>query len=276
MTILVSGATGTVGRQVVAELLRLGQSVRALTRDAATADLPEGVELVEGDLAQASSLAAALDGVTGWHLITFTGPRGAGGGEALANGAELVALAERAGVRRVTVLQNGQPGDVEVALAASGLAVTILQPVEFMANARDWAPRVMAGEPIEEPFVDRRSAMVHEADIGAVAAHALVGEGHGGQTYVITGPEVLTVEDKVHTLAAVLDRPIELRELSETEAVTRWQAQGYDEETIGFFLWMYGNPPAIGTTVADTVARVTGRPARTFGDWVREHADEFR
>lgn len=276
MTILVSGATGTIGRHVVEELLRLGQPVRALTRDPATAELPAGVEVVQGDLAHADTLVAALDGVTAWHLITFDGARGAGGGAALSNGAALVTLAEQAGVRRITVLQNGAPGDVEAALGSGSIPVTVLQPVEFMANALEWSDTVRTGDPIEEPFVERMSAMVHEADIGAVAAHALAEDGHGGQTYVITGPEVLSLKDKIAVLAQAIGHQISLTELSQEEAVDRWQTQGFDEETIGFFLWIYGSPPEVGTTVTDTVTKVTGRPARSFASWARDHADAFR
>jgi uncharacterized protein YbjT (DUF2867 family) len=105
MTNLVTGATGTVGRQVVAELLRRGQSVRALTRDPAKAGLPDGVEVVRGDLTDAETLAPALEGVTGLHLITFGGPYFA----PLETGPRILQLAKAAGVRRITVLHGGGP-----------------------------------------------------------------------------------------------------------------------------------------------------------------------
>ncbi|MFE6775417.1 SDR family oxidoreductase [Streptomyces sp. NPDC057702] len=270
--ILVTGATGTVGRQVVAELLARGHAVRALTRDPAGAALPAGVEVVRGDLTDPDSLAPALVGVSGLHLITFGGALFA----PLETGPRIVELARAAGVRRISVLHGGGPSPLEDAVrAADGLDWTVLMPVEFMANALEWAPGIVASDEVREPYVDRLSAMVHERDIGAVAAVALTEEGHGGREYVITGPEVLTVGDKVAALAAARGRAVRLVELSREEAVERWRAAGQPQEVIDFIVAAYGDTPLVGRTVTDTVARVTGRPARTFAQWATEHAAGF-
>ncbi|MGW1158477.1 NmrA family NAD(P)-binding protein [Streptomyces sp. NPDC002519] len=270
--ILVTGATGTVGRQVVAELLARGHAVRALTRNAAKADFPAGVEVVQGDLAEPDSLIPALEGVTGLHLITFGGAYFA----PLETGPRILELARAAGVRRVTVLHGGGPSLLEDAVRADAdVDWTVLMPVEIMANCLAWADGIVASGEVREPFVSRLSAMVHEGDIGAVAAVALTEEGHGGQEYVITGPELLTVGDKVATIAAALGREIALVELSEEQAVAQWRAAGYPENVIGFLVEAYGNTPAVGRTVVDTVEKVTGHPARTFAQWAAEHADAF-
>lgn len=270
--ILVTGATGTVGRQVVTELLARGHEVRALTRDAARAGLPAGVEVVQGDLTEPDGLVPALEGVSGLHLITFGGPYFA----PLETGPRILELARAAGVRRVTVLHGGGPSLLEDAVRADEqVAWTVLMPVEFMANALEWADGVATSGEVREPFVSRLSAMVHEGDIGAVAAVALTEEGHGGQEYVITGPELLTVTDKVAALAAAGGREIALVELTEDQAVARWREAGHPEEVIGFLLEAYGNTPEVGRTVVDTVEKITGRPARTFGQWAAEHADAF-
>ncbi|MGX1884410.1 SDR family oxidoreductase [Streptomyces sp. NPDC055287] len=272
MTILVTGATGTVGRRVVAELVRRGERVRALTRDPAKAGLPAGVETVRGDLTDPTTLIPALEGVTGLHLITFGGEYFA----PLTTGPEIVALAAKAGVRRITVLNGGGPSGVQDAVEAGGVDWTLVMPVEFMANALEWADGVRTGDTVAEPFVDRLSAMVHEADIGAVAAVALTEDGHAGRTYTLTGPEALTVRDKVRILAAARGREIGLTELTAAQATERWQRSGMDQGTIGFLLDVYGNTPEVGRTVVDTVERVTGSPARTFAAWAAEHADAFR
>ncbi|MFJ7290841.1 NmrA family NAD(P)-binding protein [Streptomyces collinus] len=271
--VLVTGATGTVGRQVVAELLGRGHGVRALTRDAAKASFPAGVEVVEGDLTEPEGLATALEGVTGLHLITF----GGAAFSPLATGPRLLELARSAGVRRVTVLHGGGPTPLEDAVRADdGVDWTVLMPVEFMANALEWREGIVAAGEVREPFVDRLSAMVHEGDIGAVAAVALTQEGHGGQEYVITGPEVLTVGDKVKTIAAAVGREIALVELTQQQALARWRAEGLPEDVIDFLLEAYGNTPEVGRTVSGAVEKVTGRPARTFAQWAAEHADAFR
>ncbi|MCK8432722.1 NAD(P)H-binding protein [Streptomyces sp. D2-8] len=271
--ILVTGATGTVGRQVVAELLDRGHEVRALTRDAAKAAFPAGVEVVEGDLTEPDGLAPALEGVTGLHLITF-------GGVAfspLETGPRILELARSAGVRRVTVLHGGGPTPLEDAVRAEdGVDWTVLMPVEFMANALEWADGIVASGEVREPFVDRLSAMVHEGDIGAVAAVALTEEGHRGRQYVITGPDVLTVGDKAKTIAAATGREITLVELTEEQALAQWRAAGLPEDVIGFLLMAYGDTPEVGRTVSGTVEKVTGRPARTFAQWAAEHADAFK
>lgn len=272
MTILVTGATGTVGRRVVEQLLERGEHVRAVTRDPARAEFPAGVDVVRGDLADPASLESALEGATGLHLITFDGALFA----PLESGEELLALARKAGVRRVTVLNGGGDTPMETAVRASGLAWSVLMPVEFMANALEWAPDVKAESVVRTPFVDRLSAMVHEADIGAVAAVALTEDGHDGQVYLITGPQALTVGDKVAAVAAARGAGIELVELTEEQAVEAWRAEGATEETIAFMIEVYRDTPPEGRTVIDTVLKVTGRPARTFAQWAEENARFFR
>ncbi|MFE5397887.1 NAD(P)H-binding protein [Streptomyces sp. NPDC056568] len=270
--ILVTGATGTVGRQVVAELLARGHAVRALTRDPARAALPEGAEVVRGDLSEPDSLVPALGGVTGLHLITFDGA----GFAPLESGPRILELAREAGVRRITVLHGGGPTPLEDAVRADGeTAWTVLMPVEFMANALEWADGIADHDEVREPFVSRLSAMVHEGDIGAVAAVALTEDGHGGREYLITGPQALTVGDKVAAIAAARGREIALVELTAEQAVAQWRAAGQPEEVIGFLLEVYGNTPEAGRTVVDTVEKVTGRPARTFARWAADHADAF-
>ncbi|MVO84246.1 NAD(P)H-binding protein [Streptomyces sp. p1417] len=268
---LVAGATGTVGREVVRELLERGQRVRALTRDASKASFPEGVEAVQGDLREPASLKAALEGATGLHLITFSGAY-----EPLETGPEILALAREAGVRRVTVLHGGGASPLEDAVRACELDWTVVKPVEFMGNSLEWAESVRADSTVRAPFTDRLSALVHESDIGAVIAVALVEDGHAGQEYVVTGPQALTVVEKVATLAEARGSDIALVELTEEQAAAGMRAEGHDEGLIAWLLDVYKNTPPEGRTVLDTVPRVTGRPARTYADWAREHAPSFR
>jgi uncharacterized protein YbjT (DUF2867 family) len=272
MTILVAGATGTVGRHVVHHLLEAGQQVRALTRNPARARLPEQVEVVAGNLADIDSLAHALDSVTALHLINFDG----GTGGLLPNGAELIQRAKEAGVQRVTVLLGGEKGSLEQALEASGLEWTFLAPVEFMMNALEWTDSIRAEGVVRDPLGDRRTAAIHEGDIGAVAAKVLVAGGHARRTLTLTGPEVLTPREMVQTIGETIGRPIQFVELTKAQARERWQAAGFSSQDIEFFEWALYNTPEAGYTVVPTVEQVTGRPARTFRQWAVEHADAFR
>ncbi|MFD7247232.1 SDR family oxidoreductase [Streptomyces massasporeus] len=272
MTILVAGATGNVGRPLVEQLLASGHQVRALTRNPAKADLPAGAQAVAGNLADTASLAQAFDGVTAAHLISFNGEDFS----PLTNGTEIAELARKAGVRRVTVLKGDvEKSPLEEAVEASGLEWTHLSPVEFMSNALEWAESITSEGVVREAFAEAKSAMVHEADIAAVAAVALTADGHAGQEYWLTGPEALTPPDKVRIIAEALGREVRYVELSQDEIVGQWREQGYSDEDIEFFIMMRTNPPEAGYTVLPTVEKVTGKPARTFAQWVRENAAAF-
>lgn len=271
-TVLVTGATGTVGRALVHQLLEAGHRVRALTRDPARAGLPSQVEVVAGDLADTSTLAPAFADVSAAHLITFAGDEQA----ELPNAAEIVALAASSGIRRTTVLGGSpEPGPMERALTASGLGWTWLCPVEFMANTLAWVEEIRAEKVVRATGGDDPSPAVHEADIAAVARVALTEDGHAGRTYWLTGPEALTVRERVSQLETATGLSIRYVELTLDESIARWRAEGYDEESVEFFVRMTVDPPETGRTVQPTVEQVTGRPGRTFAQWAKENAGAF-
>ncbi|MFD0657473.1 SDR family oxidoreductase [Thermocatellispora tengchongensis] len=195
MTVLVTGATGQVGRHVVRGLLDGGERVRALTRSPGQADLPEGAEVVAGDLARPETLAGALAGVERMYL--FPVPETA---------AEVLALARSAGVRRVVVLSSSsaEGGDehdfsyamhrpVERAAEESGLEWVHVRGGEFMANTLAWwAPAVREEGVVREIHGDVPHAPVHERDIADVAVAALRPGGPAGVAYTVHGPEPVT------------------------------------------------------------------------------------
>lgn len=271
MTILITGATGTVGRHLVRQLADAGRPVRALTRNPAAAEVPTGVDVVAGDLTDPDTLAAAFDGVTAVHLITF----GSDDGEPLVTGAQLVELATRAGARRVTVLCGWKEGTLEQALRTSDLAWTLLAPVEFMSGALEWADSVREHGAIRL-LGNWPSAVVHEADIAAVAATALTTDGHAGRTYPLTGPQALTAAERTHLIAEAIGRHVAFEQLTEDAERDRLRSYGYSEDDVEFGVQLATNPPPKAGVVQPTVERVTGSPARTFAQWAAEHADAFR
>ncbi|WP_431966587.1 NAD(P)H-binding protein [Nocardia sp. bgisy134] len=267
MTTLVTGATGNTGRHVVAELMRRGERVRALTRNPAAAKLPPGVELAAGTHTAPETLAEALDGVTRLHITVTAG---------LAEvGPELVRRAVDTGVRRITVVWGGGVGPVEQAVADSGVEWTRLEPQEFMSNTLTWIDSIRAEGVVREPY-DHPSAVVHEADIGAVAAAALIEDGHAGRAYNLTGPQPLTLHQRLAILSEAVGRDIAFDRISHAQAVERLVATGVSQADAEYVIGWYAEPPEESAIVDDTVPRVLGRPARTFAEWAAEHANRFR
>ncbi|GLZ77253.1 nucleotide-diphosphate-sugar epimerase [Actinorhabdospora filicis] len=271
MTILVTGATGNVGAQIVAQLAEAGHSVRALTRDASRASFPAGVEVAEGDLADPGTLTAALDGVTALHLIAIAGDNY----QPLQTAPEILKLAAEQGATRVTVLCGPTSQDVEDAARASGIDTTALYPVEFMSNLKEYAEQVRETGTVTDGFGDSLSAIVHDADIAAVAVAALTTDGHAGKTYPITGPEVVTTRGKAAIIGEVLGREVPFVEVPEDEFRAGLIAQGWEEHAADWMVGVRRETPEIGRTVTDTVQQVTGRPARSMAQWVDENRALF-
>lgn len=271
MTILITGATGTIGRHLVAQLTDAGHPVRALTRNPARTDLPDGVDVAAGDLTNPDTLTGVFDGISAAHLITFGGDNG----EPLATGPQLVQLATRAGVRRITVLGGWEETTVEPALRDSDLGWTVVSPAEFMSGALEWAGSVREQSTVRL-LADWPSAVVHDADIAAVAVTALTEDGHAGQTYPITGPQALTPAERTRLIGEVIGREIAFEQLTEDQERDRLRSYGYPEDYVEFGIQLAATPTPQAAVIHPTVQEVTGRPARTFAQWATENADAFR
>jgi uncharacterized protein YbjT (DUF2867 family) len=280
--VLVTGATGRVGRAVVAELLGAGVPVRALTRRPETAELPATVEVVAGDLAVPESLDAVLQGV-GAVFLLWAAPPGTA-----------PAVVERLAshTRRVVFLSSPhrtphpffqQPNsmarfhaDVERLIGAAGLESTMIRPGMFASNARMWwASAIRDGDVVRWPYGAAETAPVDERDIAAVAARALYEDGHTGGDYVLTGPESLSQAEQVRVIGAVLGRRIQFEELS-PEEFRRETAGRWPGPVVDMLLAAWGAAIGRPAFVTSTVADVVGSPPRTFRQWVADHADAFR
>lgn len=275
--ILVSGATGNVGAELVRALVAAGEPVRALTRDPGRIASRSGVEYVAGDLNTPESVAPALDGVRGLFLLPgYPGT------------AQLLADARRVGVERVVLLSGGSAGsgdlgnavtrymvESEDAVRASGLAWTFLRPSAFMSNALRWVPQLAAGDVVRVPFAGVKAAEVDPYDVAAVAARALLGDGHQGRIYWPTGPEALTPADRLRVLGTVLGRQLHLRALSDDEARADMLATTPVEYVDAFFDF-YVKGTLDESVVRPTVREVTGVTPRTFHQWAVAHAAMFR
>jgi uncharacterized protein YbjT (DUF2867 family) len=273
--ILVSGATGNIGAELVRTLAEAGEPVRALVRDPAAA-LPDGAEPVTGDLDQPQTLRAALAGVRGVFLLP--GYRDMPG---------LLGEVGAAGVERVVLLSGGSAGSgdltnavsrymirSEEAVRDSGLPATILRPSGFMSNTLRWLPQLRAGDVVRDAFPNVAVAMIDPADIAAVAAVALTTAGHDGQVYRLSGPQPLRPADRVRVLAEVLGRPLRFEGQSDDEARVE-MSQAMPAEYVDAFFRFYADGELDESPVLPTVEQITGRPPRTFEQWARAHTAAF-
>jgi uncharacterized protein YbjT (DUF2867 family) len=275
--ILVTGATGNVGAELVAALAEAGEPVRALVRKPRDVILPPGVEPVAGDLNRPESLTDALAGVRGLFLLP-----------GYADLPGLLALARRAGVERVVLLSGGSAALEDMGNAVSRYMTvserdvresdvpwTFLRPRAFMSNALRWLPQLAAGDVVRVPFAGVRAAAIDPFDIAAVAARALLSDGHARQIYELTGPDSLLPADQVSVLATVLERDLRCEGLTNEEARAEMSAAMPVEYVDAFFAF-YVDGALDESQVLPTVREVTGRPPRTFEQWARAHADAFR
>jgi uncharacterized protein YbjT (DUF2867 family) len=280
--VLVIGATGNIGRPVVERLLAAGVPVRALSRDPQTADLPAGVDVIAGDLTDPASLDDALRGVETVFLVWTAPP---------ATVAEVIARISRH-ARRIVFLSSPhqtphpffqQPNPmaalhatIEREIAASGLAATILRPGMFASNVIPWwAAQIRQGDTVRWPYAAAASAPVDERDLADAALRVLTDPGHGGAEYVLTGPDSLTHADQVAIIGDAIGRTLRYDEMppAEFRAIT---AERASPAIADMLLNAWNASVGIPAYVTTDVARVTGRPARTFRQWAVDHADAFR
>ncbi|GAA3183000.1 MULTISPECIES: SDR family oxidoreductase [Streptomyces] len=276
--ILVTGATGNIGSALLKELRARGAGpLRGLTRDAARAVFPDGVEAVEGDFAAPASLKPALEGVRSLFLVSRLG-----------SDADILEAAQQAGVEHVVLVSSitaqthphlGPAGEnlaVEQLLKASGMAWTILRPTQFASNALMWAASIRDHETVHAPYAETALPTIHPADIASVARVALTEPGHHGRTYALTGPEPVTARQQVETIAAALDREIPFAEISRQQAHAQMAAVFGAEAADAVLDVTGGDVNHELQMVRDTVAQITGTPARPFQQWVSENANAFR
>ncbi len=274
-TILITGATGSVGRHVVTGLVEQGERVRALVRDPATAGLPEGVELVRGDLTDPSTLEEALTGVKRVFLLWPLVDAGAGASavDAIAARAERVVHLSSAHMRHD---RSAYEASLEPAIEGSGLAWTMLRPTGFATNTRMWADQIRAGDEVRWPFADARRTLIHERDIAAVAVRALTSDDLTGERPLLSGPELLSQAEQVEAIGEAIGRPLRLEEV-DPEAIRPQLVEAFDDASfvdVSLAAWaaMVGQPEIRTSAVEE----ILGRPALTLDQWAREHAAEFR
>lgn len=281
MTVLVTGATGNVGSQVVQELRREGTAVRALVRDAARARerLGDDVELAVGDLSDRASLQRALVGIDRVFLSSADGPQKVAQETAVIDAA--AALHVRLIVKASTRLaQVGSPlpafdwhGQIEEHLWRSEVPAVILQSSFYMTNLLAAAQAIREAGKLPVPAGQGRVAMIDPRDTGMVAAAVLRANGHEGRTYVLTGPDALSYHEVAEALSAVIGRRIDYLDVPEQAAETTLQQVGMPDWLVRQLLGAFRliREGRLGDTT-DTVRVLSGREPRPFAEFVRQVA----
>jgi uncharacterized protein YbjT (DUF2867 family) len=280
--VLVTGATGRIGRAVVAQLLDAGVPVRALTRRPDAAGLPAAVEIVAGDLTVPESLDAGLQGV-GSVFLLWTAPLATAPAviERLASHAPRVVFLSSPHQTPHPFFQQPNPmavlhADIERLIATAGIASTIIRPGMLASNARFWwADMIRSGEVVRWPYGAAETAPIDERDIAAVAARSLYEDKHAGGDYVLTGPESVSQAEQVSLIGEGIGRRIRFHELS-PEEFRRETAGSWPRPVVEMLLAAWGATIGRPAFVTSTVADVVGSQARTFRQWVVDHADVFR
>ncbi|MFD7163753.1 NAD(P)H-binding protein [Streptomyces violascens] len=279
--ILVTGATGNVGSQLVRILSELldgtGEEVHALSRSGRAAGLPANVKPVAGDLNRPETFATSLAEARALFLMP-----------GYDNMAATLAAARAGAAERVVLLSGGSAGGGDLtnavsrymiasenAVRESGLPWTFLRARMFMSNTLEWAGQLRQGDVVRAPFAGVRAAVVDPYDIAACAATALTSKDHEGRIHTVSGPQSLLPADRVRILGEVLGRDLTCEGVPDDEAYREMSARMPVPYVDAFFSF-YVDGTLDESSVVNTVEEVTGRAPRTFRAWAEAHADAFR
>jgi uncharacterized protein YbjT (DUF2867 family) len=282
--ILVTGATGNVGSEVVKQLALAGHKVRAFVNDTEAAKrlFATGVDIVKGDFMDSTSLDVAFRDIERAYLLApFTS-------DLVTHEANVIAAAKRAKVKYVvkhSVLGAQYEGITlgkwhragEKLLESSGIGWTFLRPSGFFNNALGWAGMIKQGATVYYPTGDGKLGIVDVRDIAAVAVKALTEPGHEGKSYDVTGPQALTTQEQVDLIGKVIGKPLSFVNVPDQAARDSMVGMGMSEPIVEVML-EFTNLIRAGQAglVSDTVQKVTGKAPRAFEAWVKETASAFR
>jgi uncharacterized protein YbjT (DUF2867 family) len=272
--IVVTGATGNVGRALVRRLTAAGEAVTAVARRITPADVPPGVRAVAADLAEPAGLDAAFRAAGAlFLLVAGEDPRG------------VLDAAKRAGVHRVVLLSSQgvatrpdayrHPGLFEAAVRESGLEWTVLRSGGMATNAFAWAESIRAHRQAAAPFGDVGLPFVDPEDVAAVAAAVLRRDGHQGAVYTLTGPSPTTPRERAAAIAAALGEPVAFVEQTREQAHEQ-MAAFMPLPVVEGTLAILGEPTGAEQRVSPDVERVLGRAPGTFAAWAERNAAAFR
>jgi uncharacterized protein YbjT (DUF2867 family) len=279
--VLVSGATGNVGREVVSQLLSKGVTVRALARTPNAAGLPDGVDVVYGDLSAPETLDKSSEGVEAVFLVWPGLPT---------DFAPAVLDALKKHARRVVYLSSmsvredlaGQAdpitafhAKIEQQIEQSGLEWTFLRISGLATNTLGWAQQIRADGVVRWPYAAAARSLIHEKDVAAVAIQALGSSKHSGAKYTLTGPQALTQVEQVNAISQAIGRPLRYEEI-EPEVIRQQLLTQLPAAVVDGMLNAWASFVKESELVSHTVEEITGTAVRTYSEWAIDHARAFR
>jgi len=280
--VLVIGATGNIGRQVISQLASTGVSACAMSRKPDAAGLPQQIEVRRGDLTIPDTLDGCLHGIDTVFLV-WAAPHAAvvPALDRIAKHARRIVFLSAPIKTPHPLFQQPNPHrvmveQIEQRIETSGVEWTFLRPGMLAANAVGWwAPQIRVGDVVRWPYADVPIAPIHERDIAAVAVRALCENGHAGAEYVLTGPQSLTHAEQVSTIGRAIGRSLRIEEVSPEEWRREWLPI-WPTTLLDMLLDAWAAAAGHAAFVTSAVAEITGEPAHTFFDWATDHASEFR
>jgi len=280
--IVVTGATGNVGRSLVQILAATGEQVTATSRSVPAADSPHGVRHRPADLIDPESLRPVFDGADSLFL------QNGGPSAHLLSPQHILDVAKAGGIRRVVLLSSqgvatrpqsashgGTARTIEDAVRQSGLDWTILRPGGFNSNTYAWAESVRTRRVIAAPFADIGLPTIDPADIAEVAAVTLREDGHAGQIHELTGPALSTPRQQAEAIGNALAEPVRFEEQTRDEARAQ-MLRFMPEPVIDTTLDILGEPTPAEQRISPDAEQVLRRAPRTFADWAQNHIAAFR
>lgn len=284
--ILITGATGNIGRPLIDLLLKEGVRIRGITRNLRTPSTSADFELFEGDPSKPEAIRSAFQGIT----ELFINPMAVQGATR-----ELLSIARENGVKRVVALSatnlDDDPAEqpsrmrgvnhkaVEEALEKCGLEWVALRMSVYASNSLGmWAGQIRAGDIVYGPYAASASSPISERDVAAVAVRALLTDNLVGMRPVLTGPQSLTQEQMVHIIGDAVGRNLRYQEISPESAKRAMIERGFPfpEPLIDSLHALMAKAVGQPAMVTRDVEKILGRSALTYAQWATEHTETFR
>jgi (4-alkanoyl-5-oxo-2,5-dihydrofuran-3-yl)methyl phosphate reductase len=280
--ILVTGATGNIGAELVKQLAATAKPLRVVTRnETKVSHLDPRIERVIGDLHDPSVVRKAVQGVERIFLLPFLFDSDH------APERLLLEEAKKAGVKHVVMISSGAVRldvkgiarlhrEKEQLVQDSGIPWTFLRPGAFMSNVLQWIPTIKSQSKVFNPTADGKSAPISPSDIASVAALAMTANGHEGQAYEVTGAQLLSVHDQVRILSNVLNRPIQCVDIPIEAGLENLRAAGVPQLIVDSLAIIWARlREGKGTFQTDQFQKLTGKSPQTFETWCQEYQFAF-